>query len=45
MKYLTVEEIIQIHDNLIEKFGGEKGIADKSSIEIRYLSQGCNAII
>ncbi len=33
MKYLTVEEIIQTHNKLIEQFGGEKGIADKSSLD------------
>ena len=33
MKYLTVEEIIQTHDKLIEQFGGEKSISDKSSLD------------
>jgi len=30
MRYLTVEEIIQIHDRLIKEFGGEAGIVDKN---------------
>ena len=33
MKYLTTEEIIQIHDALIEQFGGEKGIVDKNRLD------------
>ena len=33
MKYLTVEEIIQTHDKLIELFGGEKGIVDKGPLD------------
>ncbi len=33
MKYLTVEEIIKIHDKLIEQFGGEGGLADRSKLE------------
>ena len=33
MEYLIVEEIIQIHDKLIEKFGGEKGIVDKDLLD------------
>lgn len=33
MKYLKLEEIVQIHDKLIEQFGGEKGIVNKSSLD------------
>ena len=33
MKYLTIEEIVQIHDKLIEQFGGEKGIVDKGGLD------------
>ena len=33
MKYLTVEEIIQTHDKLIEQFGGEKGIVDRGVLD------------
>ena len=33
MKCLTVEEIIQIHDKLIEQFGGETGIVDKNRLD------------
>jgi death-on-curing protein len=33
MKYLTVEEIIQIHEKLIEQFGGEQGIVDKNRLD------------
>lgn len=37
IKYLTVEEVLEMHDAFIEKFGGLKGIRDRnllfSSIE------------
>ncbi|MCD6590549.1 MAG: Fic family protein, partial [Candidatus Aenigmarchaeota archaeon] len=33
MKYLTVEEIIQIHDRLIKEFGGEAGIVDRNKLD------------
>lgn len=33
MKYINVEEILQIHDKLIEQFGGERGIVDKGSLD------------
>ena len=33
MKYLTLEEILQIHDNLIEQFGGESGIVDMNKLD------------
>ncbi|MBA3723096.1 MAG: type II toxin-antitoxin system death-on-curing family toxin [Parachlamydiaceae bacterium] len=28
MKYLTLEEVLELHDVLIEKFGGLKGVRD-----------------
>ena len=33
MKYLTIEEILQTHDKLIEQFGGEKGVVDKGGLD------------
>ncbi len=33
MKYLTIEEVIEIHDKLIKEFGGESGIVDRSNLE------------
>lgn len=33
MKYLTVEEILQIHDKLIEQFGGERGAGIQSNLD------------
>ena len=33
MKYLTLEEIVQIHEKLIEQFGGETGIVDKNILD------------
>lgn len=31
--YLTVEEVIEIHDRALEQFGGLSGIRDKGSLE------------
>lgn len=33
MKHLNIEEIIQIHDKLIEQFGGEGGTVDKNKLD------------
>lgn len=32
-KYLTIEEVVVIHKNLIDVFGGLHGIRDKNSLE------------
>ncbi len=31
--YLTMEEIIEIHDRIIKEFGGESGISNKGNLE------------
>jgi len=33
IKYLDIEQIIKIHDSLIDKFGGLKGLRDRSLLE------------
>ena len=30
IKYLTLEQVLKIHDSLIEKFGGMQGIRDSN---------------
>ena len=32
-KYLTIEEILVIHDFVIKEFGGSRGIRDRSALE------------
>ena len=32
-KFITIEEIIEIHDKIIEKYGGEHGILNKGILE------------
>ena len=33
IRYLLIEQVIQIHDSLIDKFGGLKGLRDRSLLE------------
>jgi death-on-curing protein len=33
MKYLTVDEVIVMHEYLIDEFGGSSGIRDISALE------------
>lgn len=33
MKYLTLQNVLQIHDEMIEKYGGLKGVRDMNLIE------------
>ena len=33
MKYLTLNEVIELHDYLIAQFGGSSGIRDKGALE------------
>lgn len=33
IKYLPMEQVIQIHDSLIDEFGGLKGLRDRSLLE------------
>jgi len=33
MNYLIIEEILQIHDRIIKKFGGEQGIVDRGELD------------
>ena len=32
MRFLTLEEVIQIHDSLIKQFGGSAGIRDLGAL-------------
>ena len=32
-RYLTVDEVIYIHEELIKEFGGSHGIRDRNSLE------------
>ncbi len=32
-EFITIEEIIEIHDKIIEKYGGERGILNKGILE------------
>lgn len=33
MKYLTTDELVSIHDTIIELFGGEKGVVNKGGLD------------
>ncbi len=37
MEYITVTEIIEIHDEIIKKYGGTRGIRDEGDIAITCL--------
>ncbi len=34
MEYLTVTEIIEIHDEIIKKYGGTRGIRDEGTLQL-----------
>ena len=44
IKYLTLEEVLEMHDAFIEKFGGLKGVRDVNLLlsAIYRNTKGCN---
>jgi death-on-curing protein len=41
MFYLSLEEVIEIHQELIKQYGGKEGIRDKSSLESALMRPQC----
>ncbi|MCZ7392003.1 MAG: Fic family protein [Candidatus Methanoperedens sp.] len=41
IEYLTVTEIIEIHDDIIRKYGGTGGIRDEGTLQLLVYKMNC----